>query len=79
MPAAFSEMTYSGFVYGNRLLAGPTSSTPRQTNAYRKIKNQPVILSAVELFSSEERGKSAKRYSGLRDLVTTLGGFFDGM
>ena len=31
----------------------------------------------VELFLSEERGKSAKRQSGLRDLVTNLGGFLN--
>ena len=39
----------------------------------RKNKNTVCYPELVEVFLSEERGKSAKRPSGLRDLVPNLG------
>ena len=48
---------------------GRPPGRPVKTNEYHKTINQPVILSEVELSPSEERGESAKRQSGLRDLA----------
>ena len=48
-------------MYGNLFVFGSTKALPPVfTNAYRKIKTLYVILSEVELFLSEERGKSAR-------------------